>query len=218
MFLNYTPKKMKCKIKKLIILIGTIVDGFNGLKKNYFSSRRDRYGFIDATAKVYMPGQGSKQNVYLYENTIVHEYHNFITTKGKFVMKKNAIAALGLTVITANHGVTNIGDYPGGQGWSDIYGVDVLVDEDVWIGAHVTLCPGTYIQRGVIVATGSVCVKTKHYPPYSIIGGNPAKFIKFRFTFQQQIEHEKLRFTESERLPFNVLENNYKIFTKPINN
>ena len=72
---------MERKIKTTKILLDTILDGIQGLKKNYFSSRRDRYGYIDATAKVYMPGQGGKQNVYLYENTIVHEHHNFITTK-----------------------------------------------------------------------------------------------------------------------------------------
>jgi acetyltransferase-like isoleucine patch superfamily enzyme len=201
-------------INKIKIFIEVFVDGFKGLKKSFFSSRKDRYGFIDATATVFMPGQGGKQNVFLHENTIVHEFHNFITQEGKFVMKKNSIAALGLTVITAEHGVSNIGDYPGGQGWSDLQGSDVIVDEDVWIGAHVTLCAGTHIQRGAIVATGSICVKSKAYVPYSIVGGNPAKFIKFRFTLDEQIAHEKIRFHETERIATDVLEKNYRNLTK----
>jgi virginiamycin A acetyltransferase len=201
-------------INKIKIFISVFSDGLKGLKRSYFSSRKDRYGFIDKTSTVFMPGQGGKQNVFLYENTIVHEYHNFITQQGKFVMKRNSIAALGLTVITAEHGVNNIGDFPGGQGWKDLVGNDVIVDEDVWLGAQVTLCPGVYIQRGVIVATGSICVKSKEYPPYSIIGGNPAKFIKFRFTLQEQIAHEKIRFSEIERIPIDILEKNYEKFTK----
>jgi virginiamycin A acetyltransferase len=200
---------------KIKIFFEVLTDGYKGLRKTFFSSRKDGYGYIDATAIVYMPGQGAKQNVYLNENTIVHEYHNFITANGKFVLKKNSIAALGLTVITSEHGVNSIGDYPGGPGWSDLKGNDVIVDEDVWLGAHVTLCPGTYIQRGIIVATGSVCVKSKIYPPYSIIGGNPAEFIKYRFTLEEQIQHERIRFSEKERLPIEVLEINYKKFKEP---
>lgn len=201
-------------LNKIQIISDVISDGLKGLKKSFFSSRRDRYGYIHPSATVFMPGQGAKQNVFLHENTIIHENHNFITQRGKFVMKKNSIAAVGLTVISAEHGINSIGDFPGGQGWSDLKGNDVIVDEDVWLGAHVILCPGSYIKRGVIVAAGSICVKTKNYPAYSIIGGNPAKFIKFRFTLMEQIEHEKIRFSETERISIDILENNYKIFTK----
>jgi virginiamycin A acetyltransferase len=161
---------------------------------------------------VYQPGMGAKQNVFLHKNTIIHEHHKFITQKGRFIMKENSIAATGLTVITFNHGFYNVGDYPGGQGWSDLIASDVIVEEDVWLGANVTLCPGTHIGRGVIVSTGSVCLKSKDYPPYSIIGGNPAKFIKFKFTLEQQIEHEKKRFAENERLSVTLLKENYNHF------
>lgn len=201
-------------INRIKIFIAIFIDGFKGLKRSFFSSRKDRYGFIDLSATVFMPGQGAKQNVFLYENTVVHEFHNFITQHGKFVMKKNSIAALGLTVITSEHGVNNIGDYPGGKGWSNLQENDVIVEEDVWIGAHVTLCPGVHIERGVIVATGSICVRSKEYPSYSIIGGNPAKFIKFRFTLEEQIAHEKIRFSEIERIPIDLLKKNYIKFTK----
>lgn len=119
-------------------------DGYRGLKMNFFSSNRNKYGYIAKSAIVHQPGMGVKQNVYLYENTVIHEYHKFITQKGKFIMKENSVAAAGLTVITFNHGFNHEGDYPGGQGWSDLYSSDVIVEEDVWIGANVTLCPGTH--------------------------------------------------------------------------
>lgn len=200
---------MKFKTIKQIL-----TDGFQGLKMTYFSSKRNKYGYIDKTSIVYQPGMGAKQNVYLYKNTVVHEYHKFITQKGKFILKENSIAAAGLTVITTNHGISNVGDYPGGQGWSDLSVTEVIVDEEVWIGANVTLCPGTHIYRGIIVAAGSVCVKSKEYPPYSIIGGNPAKFIKFKFTLEQQIEHEKIRYADEFRIPVATLEKNYKQFNQ----
>lgn len=188
-------------------------DGIRGLKFIFFSSRRDRYGYIDSTSKVYQPGMGAKQNVFLYKNTVIHEFHKFITPKGKFIFKENSIAASGLTVITANHGIYNIGDYPGGQGWADLKADDVIVEEDVWLGANVTLCPGSHIKRGIVVATGSVCLKSKEYPPYSIIGGNPAEFIKFKFSLEQQIEHEIIRFTLENRISISELKDNFIRFT-----
>src|SRR5690606_39214275 len=50
---------------------------------------------------------------------------------------------------------------------------------DVWIGRNVTLMHGVQIGDGAIVAAGSVV--TKNVPPYSIVGGMPAKLIRMRF-------------------------------------
>ena len=56
---------------------------------------------------------------------------------------------------------------------------DIIVGDDVWIGLKATICSGVKIGQGAIVAAGSVVVKD--VAPYSIVGGNPAKFIKWRF-------------------------------------
>ncbi len=53
------------------------------------------------------------------------------------------------------------------------------IGNDVWIGAHVTLMRGVRIGDGAVVATRSVV--TKDVPPYAIVGGNPAKLIRWRF-------------------------------------
>lgn len=57
---------------------------------------------------------------------------------------------------------------------------DIIVEDDVWIGHSSIILSGVTLSRGTIVAAGSVVVKSTE--PYSIIGGNPAKFIKKRFT------------------------------------
>lgn len=54
----------------------------------------------------------------------------------------------------------------------------VIIDDDVWIGRDVTIMVGRHIARGTIVAANSVV--TKDFPPYSIIGGNPARIIRSR--------------------------------------
>jgi acetyltransferase-like isoleucine patch superfamily enzyme len=62
---------------------------------------------------------------------------------------------------------------------------DVIIGNDVWIGANVTIMSGVKIGDGVVIANNSHVVKNAE--PYSLIGGNPAKLIKYRFA-QQQIE------------------------------
>jgi len=58
---------------------------------------------------------------------------------------------------------------------------------DVWIGSNVTIMSGITIGDGdgVVIANNSHVVK--NVEPYSLVGGNPAKLIKYRFT-KEQIE------------------------------
>jgi len=56
---------------------------------------------------------------------------------------------------------------------------DIVVKDDVWIGDGAIICSGVTIGQGAIIAAGSVV--TKDVAPYAIVGGNPAKFIKWRF-------------------------------------
>ena len=57
---------------------------------------------------------------------------------------------------------------------------DIEVDDDVWIGYGATIMPGVHIGQGAVVAAGAVV--TKDVPPYAIVGGVPAKIIKYRFS------------------------------------
>ncbi|WP_320973936.1 CatB-related O-acetyltransferase [Dysgonomonas capnocytophagoides] len=56
----------------------------------------------------------------------------------------------------------------------------IVVEDDVWIGADCLIMSGCKLAVGTIVAAGSVV--TKSTEPYSIVGGNPAKFIRKRFS------------------------------------
>jgi virginiamycin A acetyltransferase len=53
------------------------------------------------------------------------------------------------------------------------------IGNDVWIGSHSVILPGVIVGDGAIIGAGSVV--TKNIDPYSIVAGNPAKFIKYRF-------------------------------------
>lgn len=54
-----------------------------------------------------------------------------------------------------------------------------MVGNDVWIGYNATIMPGVQIGDGAIIASNAVV--TKDVLPYSIVGGNPTKLIRYRF-------------------------------------
>ncbi len=62
----------------------------------------------------------------------------------------------------------------------------VVIGDDVWIGTRAIFLPGVKIGKGAIIGAGAVI--TKDVPEYAIVGGNPAKVIKFR---KEQSDAEK---------------------------
>ena len=62
---------------------------------------------------------------------------------------------------------------------------NIVIDDDVWIGYGATILSGVHIGQGAVIAAGAVV--TKDVPPYAIVGGVPAKVIKYRFP-QEMIE------------------------------
>jgi Acetyltransferase (isoleucine patch superfamily) len=76
-------------------------------------------------------------------------------------------------------------DIPGTSIWDSPRGIDIptWIGDDVWIGHGATIIGGIRIGDGSIIATGAVV--TKDVPPCVIVGGNPARVIKQRFTCEQ---------------------------------
>lgn len=148
-------------------------------------------------------------NVYLYDDTYIAEGFTFVSYTGKMIMKAHSGAADNFTVITNNHARV-VGRFIKETELERSHELeaDVVIDEDVEIGSDVTLLAGVHVGRGAAVGSGSV-VRT-NVPPYAIVIGNPAKIVGFTFTPEQIVEHEKALYPESERLPLEKLEKNYK--------
>lgn len=184
------------------------------LKKIWMFLMRKRYPNISQTSTI-----GRHLTVTVPNNLIMEENTNIkdgliMNRRAKFIMKKYSGAAAGLTVITGNHM-----SIPGKHHKmvtdkdKDIldtnheYDKDVIIYEDVWLGVNVTLMAGVSIGRGAIVGAGSVV--RYNVPPYAIVAGNPAKIVGFRFTPGITVQHEEELYPEEERLPEELLHENY---------
>lgn len=132
-------------------------------------------------------------NLSVGDGTSIPKGSTFYCTEAPLTIGRKVIFGPNPTIITGDHRIDIIGKYI----------IDVTVDEklpendapvviedDVWCGANVTILKGVTIGRGSVIAAGAVV--TKSFPPYSIIGGVPAKLIKMRFTEEQIREHERL--------------------------
>ena len=69
-----------------------------------------------------------------------------------------------------------------------------VVCDDVWIGARCIIMPGVTIGKGAIVAAGAVV--TKDVEPYSVVGGNPARLIKYRKENKMEMSYSNLKAVE----------------------
>src|SRR5699024_5944988 len=145
------------------------------------------------------------------------EYH-YEFLGDKLMIGKFCAIAEGIQFIMngANHRMDGATTYPFnlfGNGWEKVTPEvedlpikgDTVIGNDVWIGQNVTIMPGVTIGNGAIIATNSTVVKDVE--PYTIYGGNPAKFIKKRFNDETIKFLEKLKWWDwDEKIIFENLE------------
>ncbi|MDW7646345.1 MAG: DapH/DapD/GlmU-related protein [Desulfuromonadales bacterium] len=135
----------------------------------------------------------AKKNIIIKDNCYIGRFSQIECSAniGNNVMFGNNVAIVG----KYDHNFQQIGSptrlasqiRDSNYNWKGI-DLEVVIDDDVWVGYGSIIIGGVRIRRGSIVAAGSVV--TKDVPPYAIVGGNPAKIIGYRFN-QEEIElHE----------------------------
>lgn len=140
------------------------------------------------------------ENIYISDDVRIARYATIYTTKAKvYIGSKTGIAPY-LKIITGNHQIDDVGHYmfDGDVPKRPENDKDVIIEGDSWFGINVTILSGVTIGRGSIIAAGAVV--THSFPPYSIIGGVPAKLIKYRFTIEEIMEHEQKLYPIEKRL------------------
>lgn len=115
-------------------------------------------------------------NIYFGENVrITMDCCIWAGEHSKIVFGDNVLVGPGVKMMSTNHGTIK---GAGPMVYQDRVEADINIGSDVWIGSNAVILKGVIIGEGAIVAAGAVV--TKDVEPFSIVGGVPAKFIKFR--------------------------------------
>lgn len=123
---------------------------------------------------------GIKVNRFSYftRRTTVGENVHFngfrVYGEGKCHIGSNFHSGFGCSVLTSNHNFNGTA-----LPYDNTHVIkDVIIEDNVWFGINVTVCPGVTIGEGCIIQAGSVVVKS--IPPLSIAGGAPANVFSKR--------------------------------------
>ncbi len=113
-----------------------------------------------------------------------------------------AIAENVVFILNAEHHLDTISSYPfkvrilGEESEATAKG-DIVLEDDVWIGANATILSGVHLGKGCVI--GACSVVTKDVPNYAIIAGNPAKIIRYRFSEEIRKKLEQVDFRKLDR-------------------
>lgn len=183
-------KQLKYILKVLGIIFGYIPLLFSAFLSRIYRARFSRVG-----KNVSFDPFG----VYSYENINIGSSVNLgyrpvlIAGKSKIVIGNHVMFGPQVTIRGGNHRIDLLGRYMDMIKNNEKRPEDdpgVVIEDDVWIGTRAIILAGVTIGRGAVVAAGSVV--TKSVPAYAIVGGNPAKIIRMRWSPSEIVEHEHL--------------------------
>lgn len=194
-----------------------------GLLKNLFNPAVhifavvDGYSFVDKKAKVHRFAK-------LFHSEL--GMNSYIGKRGTLVyatVGAYCSIAADVCVGMGKHDLTRLSTSPlftekkngTGHSWTDQRPFSfekVLVGNDVWIGERAMIMGGLTIGDGAVIAAGAVV--TKSVPPYAVVGGVPAKVIKYRFSPEVIEFLVKLQWWS---LPESILKKHIDVFHTDIN-
>jgi acetyltransferase-like isoleucine patch superfamily enzyme len=112
--------------------------------------------------------------------------HNFFTgpffymstsSRSDITIGSKVMVGPSVKILGGNHNIENIG-VPMMDLHDNNLDKGITIEDDVWIGAGAIILDGSYISHGTVIAAGAVL--NKKTEPFSIYGGVPARFIKYR--------------------------------------
>jgi virginiamycin A acetyltransferase len=110
---------------------------------------------------------------------------------------------------------TQLNNFNQSKGWdADGSNGPIIIGSDVWIGLGATILSGVKIGQGSVIAAKSLVAKD--VPPYAIVGGNPAKIIRYRF--EEEIIAELINSVDYNKLTMDIVSNNLPLLQEDINN
>ncbi len=144
-------------------------------------------------------GHYTFENVEVGDDVTISYDCLFLAARSRIVIGSKAMIGPGVMIIGGNHNTAVPGRF--------MYDVrdkkpeddrDVIIEDDVWVGARAVILKGVTVGRGSIVAAGAVV--NKDVPPYAVVGGVPARVISRRFDLETVLQHEAALYPPERRL------------------
>jgi acetyltransferase-like isoleucine patch superfamily enzyme len=101
--------------------------------------------------------------------------YSYIGCSGYIEIGDNVMMSPRVSIYSENHNFSETDRPMIEQGVTRSF---VIIEDDCWIAANAVILAGVTVGKGSVIAAGSIV--TKDVPPYSIVGGNPARIIKSR--------------------------------------
>ena len=158
-------------------------------------SRAFNKGICNTIIKISLGSHGKKvhfgrhvrffgiENVHIGSDVSIGERSILMCTRAKIYIGDHVMTGPNVTMITGGHridikgrpmtSITNEEKRPDND-------QDIILQGDNWIGANAVILKGVTVGEGSVIAAGAIV--TKDVPPFSVVGGVPAKVIKMRFT------------------------------------
>lgn len=129
-----------------------------------------RFSVIECTGVLRHLGEG----FWIGDNSNLGDY-NFVGAAGGVRIGNHVLIGQSVRFHSENHVFERKDQFIQEQG---VTNEGIVVEDDVWLGSGAVVLDGVTIGRGAVVAAGSVV--TKDVPSYAVVGGAPAKILKFR--------------------------------------
>ncbi|MBO4389006.1 MAG: acyltransferase [Spirochaetales bacterium] len=122
------------------------------------------------------------KNIELGNDVYFGDYFLCMATRAKVIVGDHVFTGPNVTIISGNHQTDIKGrlmDSISDEEKDPELDKDVVIKGDNWIAANAVILKGVTVGEGAVISAGAVV--TKDVPPYSVVGGIPAKVIKMRF-------------------------------------
>ena len=186
------------RLLKRLIPLNTRIRLLQPFVDYYRHTRKQNLRKYGPHTELFGPLSLSGQYVEMDNHTRLQSGARVISAGGVFRVKKYSAIAVECMIIPGTHvptvglpqflSITHINDTCS----------EVVIEEDVWVGARCIFLHRAHVGRGAVIGAGSLV--TKEVPPYSVVAGSPARIMAVRFTKEQILRHEAILYPPEERM------------------
>lgn len=156
-------------------------------------------------------GQYSFSRIKVGDNVNLGVRPTLSATRAKITIGNNVFFGPEVSIQAGNHRTDVIGRFMGAITEEEKRPEDdqgVTIEDDVWVGTRAIILDGVTIRRGSVVGAGAVV--TRDVPPYTVVGGVPARVLKLRFSPDKILEHEAIVYPSDARLSIDDLSSSFR--------